>query len=121
MVKQKEKKMNRDGIFACLLILWSVVFCKDQITFIWLREQIYLSTFRGSKSVRSQFCNDSVLSALCSFGPQHISALPELFLISHSPLCPAAANATILVALTRPYAQPLSQNAASVRNVSAIS
>lgn len=49
-----------------------------------------------------------------------LSVSNELFLISHSSLYPAAANATILVALTRPYAQPLSQNAASVGNVSAI-
>lgn len=34
----RRKKMNRNAIFACLLILWSVVFCKDQITFIWLCE-----------------------------------------------------------------------------------
>lgn len=69
---------------------------------------IFLPLEDQSLYVCSQFCNDSVLSALCSFWSSAF-----LFLISHSPLCPAAANATILVALTRPYAQPLSQNAAS--------
>lgn len=65
--------------------------------------------------MRSLFVTTQVLSALCSFGPQHfLSALTALFLVAHCPLRPAAANATIPVAPTRPYAQPLSQNAASV-------
>lgn len=64
--------------------------------------------------MRSLFVTTQVLSALCSIGSQHFSALTELFLVAHCPLRLAAANATIPVAPTRPYAQPLSQNAASV-------
>lgn len=64
-------------------------FCEDQMTSILLYE-IDLSTLRGSKSVRSLFVTTQVLSALCSFGSQHFSALTELFSscsLSSAPCC----------------------------------
>lgn len=115
MVKCKEGKIS----FLCVFCFSSPGFCSVKTR---QHPSGFVSkfAFRGSKSVCSQLCNDSVLSALFSFDPQRFSVFfLQPFPISS--LCPAAANATILVALTRPYAQPLSQNAASVRNVSAIS
>lgn len=54
-----------------------------------------LSAFRGSKCVCGQFCVGSVLSALCSSGPHHLSFLfQSSSLVSYFRLCPAAAIAT---------------------------
>lgn len=80
MVKWEEEKKKKIKVDLLLVFYFSSsLFPQDQIIAVWFGDQIYLLTFRGSKSVHPQFCNDSVLSALRSFGPQHFSVPLELF------------------------------------------